>query len=155
VLAAPRRDDTSFGDDAVQCEVTVLATDIRQYSTMTNAFGRQAVVQMLRAFLSAAVWLVVENSGGVADFNGDGMVLVTHVGVADYRDFAWVGQPVNTAAKAVQGRPVPGVVIISRDAYDRLGGSRGISLDAWRAGEVMAIGGVRREVLHTSQSLAP
>lgn len=76
VKQAPHRDDIPLGYGAAQFEATVLAVDIRQYSGMTNAFGRQVVVQMLKSFFDGSVRLIVENDGSIADFNGDGMIAV-------------------------------------------------------------------------------
>ncbi|WP_435206986.1 adenylate/guanylate cyclase domain-containing protein [Micromonospora sp. bgisy143] len=72
----PERDQVKLAAEAVQVEATALSIDIRQFSGLTNAFGRQVVVRMLRAFFEGSVRIVEGSSGTVADFNGDGMIVL-------------------------------------------------------------------------------
>ena len=71
-----RREDFSLSGTIDQLEATSLSIDIRQFTGMTNALGRQVMVKMLRAFFEGAVMLLSERNGVVADFNGDGMIVL-------------------------------------------------------------------------------
>ena len=72
----PERQDIKLAAEAIQIEATALSIDIRQFSGLTNAFGRQVVVKMLRAFFEGSVKIVEASAGTVADFNGDGMIVL-------------------------------------------------------------------------------
>lgn len=72
--AVPDRDRLRIGPAVAQVEATALSIDIRQFTGMTNALGRQVMVKMLKAFFEGSVALVSANQGVVADFNGDGMI---------------------------------------------------------------------------------
>ncbi|MGW3891806.1 adenylate/guanylate cyclase domain-containing protein [Micromonospora chokoriensis] len=72
----PDRKDIKLAAEAIQIEATALSIDIRQFSGLTNAFGRQVVVKMLRAFFEGSVRIVESSAGTVADFNGDGMIVL-------------------------------------------------------------------------------
>jgi class 3 adenylate cyclase len=72
----PHRGALALGSTAFQVEATVLSVDIRQYSGMTNMLGQEIVTRMLRAFFNGSVRLVARANGQVADFNGDGMIIL-------------------------------------------------------------------------------
>jgi class 3 adenylate cyclase len=71
-----RREDMLLSGAVQQLEATSLSIDIRSFTGMTNALGRQVMVKMLRAFFEGAVTLLSERGGIVADFNGDGMIVL-------------------------------------------------------------------------------
>jgi adenylate cyclase len=70
------REDISLGGGIDQLEATSLSLDIRQFTGMTNSVGRQVMVKMLRAFFEGSVMLIAQRGGVVADFNGDGMIVL-------------------------------------------------------------------------------
>jgi class 3 adenylate cyclase len=70
------RDEVPLGAQVDQVEATSLSLDIRQFTGMTNALGRQVMVKMLKAFFEGSVMLISEHQGVVADFNGDGMIVL-------------------------------------------------------------------------------
>jgi class 3 adenylate cyclase len=74
VGSVPPRDEIRLGTEIVQVDATAMSMDIRQFTGLTNALGRQAMVKMLKAFFEGSVALVAANDGVVADFNGDGMI---------------------------------------------------------------------------------
>lgn len=76
VVAPPPRDAIRTDSGVFQFEAAVLSADIRQYSGITNALGRRVAINMLRSFFSGVVRICVGNGGSVADFNGDGMIVV-------------------------------------------------------------------------------
>ena len=70
----PARDDVPLGPAATRVDATALSVDIRRYSEITNTFGREIVVKLLKAFFDGSVRLVVGAGGVVAEFNGDGLI---------------------------------------------------------------------------------
>jgi class 3 adenylate cyclase len=73
-VTVPARDDVELGNNVAELDATALSMDIRQFTGLTNAIGRQVMVKMLKAFFQGSVALVAANGGEVADFNGDGMI---------------------------------------------------------------------------------
>jgi class 3 adenylate cyclase len=73
---APSRRAIASDGPVFQLDAAVLSTDMRQYSGMTNAFGRRTVIEMVRSFFSGAIRISTANGGKLADFNGDGMIVV-------------------------------------------------------------------------------
>jgi class 3 adenylate cyclase len=74
--AVGAREEALLGGGIDQLEATSLSIDIRQFTGMTNALGRQVMVKMLRAFFEGSVVLLSSHGGVVADFNGDGMIVL-------------------------------------------------------------------------------
>jgi adenylate cyclase len=70
------REDVILSGNFDQIEATSLSIDIRQFTGMTNALGRATMVKMLRAFFEGSVMLISNQGGVVADFNGDGMIVL-------------------------------------------------------------------------------
>lgn len=76
VAKAPARTTIATSEAVFSMDAAVLSTDIRSFSGMVNAFGRQAMVAVIRSFFSGMIRIVAENHGQIADFNGDGMIAV-------------------------------------------------------------------------------
>jgi class 3 adenylate cyclase len=76
VDAVGSREDVLLGGAVGQLEATSLSIDIRQFTGMTNTLGRQVMVKMLKAFFEGSVRLLSQHGGVVADFNGDGMIVL-------------------------------------------------------------------------------
>jgi adenylate cyclase len=61
---------------AADFEAAMLFIDVRESSTITDAFRLQTAAKMIRAYADGAVRIVHANSGRVRSFNGDGMLAV-------------------------------------------------------------------------------
>jgi class 3 adenylate cyclase len=75
VTEVPSRESVAANGVAYQVDAAVLSMDIREYSVMTNAFGRKGAVEMVRSFFAGVVRISSSNGGMIADFNGDGMIV--------------------------------------------------------------------------------
>jgi class 3 adenylate cyclase len=71
----PSRESVLANGPVFQVDAAILSMDMREYSGMTNAFGRRVAVEMVRGFFAGVTRISAVNGGKIADFNGDGMIV--------------------------------------------------------------------------------
>ena len=57
-------------------EVTLLFSDLRDFSRMSAALGAEAVIQLVNGYLGAATPVILQHGGTIVDFVGDGIFVM-------------------------------------------------------------------------------
>jgi adenylate cyclase len=57
-------------------EVTVLFSDLREFSRLSAALGAEAVIQILNRYLGAVTPVILQHGGTIVDFLGDGIFVM-------------------------------------------------------------------------------